>query len=158
MLLQDIKNDVDVLFMVLSVFFFSFSGASFCVDGKVIHVYQEPSLCHLFPKYGIHHHPEGGRGIHKTEEHDCQFKESFWGEEGCFPFISWFYVYVVVPPLYVKLGKQCASTQAVNSLGNKGRNIAISLCPFVNWMVVLHGSQFAIFLLDEEEICGIWTP
>jgi len=46
----------------------------------------------------------------------------------------------------------------VNGLGNEGRDIAISLCPFVNWTVVLHRSQFAVLLFDEEEICSIWAP
>src|SRR5713226_10569797 len=110
MFLQDIKNNVDVFFMASSMFFFGFSRASFCMNGKVIHVYQEPSLCYQFPKYSVHHHLEGGRGVHKTKEHDCWFKESFWGKEGCLPFISWFYAYVVVPPSYVKFGKQCTST------------------------------------------------
>src|SRR5258708_1968007 len=108
---------------MLSMFFFGLSGASFCMNCKVIHVYQEPSLCHLLPKYSVHHYLEGGRGIRKTEEHDCWFEESFWGKEGCLPFVSWFYVYVVIPPSYVEFGKQCTSAQMVNGLGNKGRDI-----------------------------------
>src|SRR5216684_1603439 len=105
MFLQYVKNDVDIFFVTLSMFFFGFSRAPFCMDGKIIHVYREPSLCHLFSEYGVHHHLEGGRGVRKAEEHDCWLKEPFWGEESCFPFVSWFYVYVVVPPSYVELGE-----------------------------------------------------
>src|SRR5258708_39911847 len=110
MLLQNIENDVDIFFMALSMFFFSFSRVLFCMNGKIIHIYQEPSLHHLFPEYSVHHHLESGRGICKTKEHDCRFEKPFWGKESCFPFISRFYVDVVVPPPYVKFGKQCAST------------------------------------------------
>ncbi len=46
----------------------------------------------------------------------------------------------------------------VNGLRDEGRNIAVLLCPFVNWTVVLHRSKFTIFLLNKEEICYIWTP
>jgi len=110
MFLQNIENDVDVFFMVLSMFFFGFPRASFYMDGKIIQVYQEPSLHHLFPEYSIHYHLESGRGVHKAKEHDYWFKESFWDKKSCFPFVSWFYPYVVVPPSYVKFGKQHAST------------------------------------------------
>src|SRR5258708_25883012 len=105
MFFQYVKNDMDIFLVMLSVYFFGFSKASFCMDSKIIHVYREPSLWHLFLEYGIHHHLEGSRGVCKTKEHDCWLKELFWGKESCFPFISWFYAYVVIPPLYVKLGE-----------------------------------------------------
>ena len=78
---------------------------SFCVDGEIVHVYGEPSLHHLFSEYGVHHHLEGSRGIHKTKEHDGWLKEPFWGKEGHLPFVPWFYAYVVIPPLYIELGE-----------------------------------------------------
>ena len=46
----------------------------------------------------------------------------------------------------------------VNGLRDEGRNIAVLLCPFVNWTVVLHRSKFTIFLLNKEEIGSVGTP
>jgi len=39
MLLQDVKDDVDVFLVALSMFFLGFPRASFCVNGKVIHIH-----------------------------------------------------------------------------------------------------------------------
>ena len=49
-------------------------------------------------------------------------------------------MYIVVSLSYIELGEQGASAQVVDSLGNKGGNIAISLCPFIDWLVVLYRS------------------
>src|SRR5258708_28917199 len=110
MFLQDVEDDMDVFFVALLMFFLSFSRTLFCVDGKIIHINREPFLHYLFPEYSIHHHLEGGRKVCEAKEHDCWFKKSFRSEKGCFPFVSGFYAYIVIPPLYVKFGKQCAST------------------------------------------------
>src|SRR5258707_13694262 len=101
---------MDVLPMALSMFFLGFSRMSFHMDGKVIHIHQEPSLHHLLPEYSVHHHLKGGRGVREAEEQDRRFEEPFGSEEGCFPFVSWFYAYIVIPPSYVKFGEQHAPT------------------------------------------------
>src|SRR5258708_5031778 len=105
MLFQDVKDDMDVFFVAPPIFLLSFSGALFCMDGKIIHIDIEPSLCYLFLEYSVHHHLEGGGGVHESKEHDCWFKKSFWHKEGCFPFVSRFYAYIVISPLYVKFGE-----------------------------------------------------
>ncbi len=46
----------------------------------------------------------------------------------------------------------------IDGLGNEGGDVAISLCPFIDWAIVLYGSQLAIFLFDEKEVCCIWAP
>ena|SRR5258708_28197868 len=107
---------------------------------------------------GVHHHLEGGWGVCKSEEHDCWLAEPFGCKEGCLPFISGFDVYVIVSPSDIKFYKQCASTQVIDGLGNERRDVAISLHPFIDRVIVLDGSQFSIFLLDKEEVCGIRAP
>ncbi len=87
------------------MFLFRFSRASFRVDSKVVHVYGEPPLGYLLMEYGIHHHLECGRGVCEAKKHDHWFKESLGGKECRFPFVSWFYVYVIVPPSYVEFGE-----------------------------------------------------
>src|SRR5258708_7183948 len=39
----------------------------------------------------------------------------------------------------------------VDSLRNKGGDVAVSFCPLVYRTIVLYWSKFAIFLFDEEE-------
>src|SRR5713226_1039609 len=88
---QYVKNDVNIFFVMSSMFFLSFSRASFCMNGKVVHIYREPSLCYLLSEYSVHHHLEGSGRVHKTKKHDCWLKEPFWSEESCLPFVSWLY-------------------------------------------------------------------
>src|SRR5216684_3342066 len=106
----------------------------------------------------IHHHLKGGWGVCESKEHDCWVEEPFGHKKGCLPLISRFDSYVVIPPSDIKLHKQCASTQVINSLGNEGGDITISFCPFINGVVVLDRLQFSILLFDKEEICGIRAP
>ncbi len=109
-------------------------------------------------EYSIHHHLEGGWGVSESKEHDCRFKESFRGQERCFRFIAWFDTYVVVPPSDVKFCEEGTSTQTIDCLRNKGRNIAVPLGPFIHWSIVLDGSELPILFLDEEEVGGIGAP
>jgi len=46
----------------------------------------------------IHHGLERGRAIGETEKHDKGFKQSFVGNEGSFPFITFFDLDIIVPP------------------------------------------------------------
>ena len=68
------------------------------------------------------------------------------------------YADVVIPPSYIKLSEEGAAGKAIDGLGNEGRDIAILLGPTVDWVVVLDGTKFAIFLLDKKEIGGVGTP
>ena len=149
---------MDILFVLVPVFFFRFPRASFCVNGQIIHVDGEPPLGYLFAEYGIHHHLKGRWGVGKSKEHNCRFEESFGGEECRFWFVTWFDAYVVVSPSNIKFREEGTPTQTVDRLRNEGRDVAIPLGPFVYRAVVLDGSEFSIFLFDEEEICGIGTP
>jgi hypothetical protein len=61
---------------------------------------------------------KGGWRVCEAKKHYHWLEQSFWHKEGCFPFISFFDVDVVVPPSYIKLGKKGASTKVVNGLWN----------------------------------------
>jgi hypothetical protein len=95
-------------------------------------------LGYLFMENGIHHHLECCGGVSETEEHHGGFKESLWGEEGSLPLISWLNSDVIVPPADIELGEEGAAAEAVNGLWDQGRNIAVSLCPFIYGLIVLH--------------------
>ena len=44
----------------------------------------------------------------------------------------------------------------INDLVYQWGYIFVFLGPFLQQMVVLYWAEFAVFLLDEEEICCIW--
>ena len=61
-------------------------------------------------------------------------------KEGCFPFISWFDSYIVVPPSDVKFGEEGALCQAIDGLGNEWHGVSVFPRPFVDGSVVLYWS------------------
>jgi hypothetical protein len=63
----------------------------------------------LILKDVIHHGLKGGRGVGEAKEHNSRFKESLARLEGGFPFVTFFDADVVIPPSYVKLGKESFS-------------------------------------------------
>ena len=67
-------------------------------------------------KDGIHHSLEGGWRVRESEEHYCWFKQSFWGEKCSLPFVSFFDPDIIVPPLDVYGGEQCASAEMIDDL------------------------------------------
>jgi len=125
-------------FMPFAMLGVRFVRAWFGVDGNVVHIDREPTLGNFPMEYCVHHHLESSWRVGEAEEHNCWFKESLWGEEGSFPLVSIFDVNIVVSPADIKLSEQGASTEAVNSLGNKGGDVLIFLGPFVDWPIILY--------------------
>ena len=75
------------------------------VDKEVVHVDDEPSFSDHVAKRVIHEALEGGGGVGKPEEHHSGFEEAFVGDEGCFPLVTVFDLYVVVPPPNVEFSE-----------------------------------------------------
>ena len=65
---------------------------------------------------------------------------------------------IVVSPSDIEFCEEGASTQTVNCLGNEGGDVTIPFGPLVYWTVVLDGSEFPVFLFDEEEVRSIGAP
>ena len=65
---------------------------------------------------------------------------------------------VIVAPLYVELGEEGAATEPINDGWDEWGYIVVLLRPLVNGAIVLDWTQFAIFLLNEEEACCIRVP
>jgi len=61
---------------------------------------------------------ESGWRVGETEEHYGRLEQSFWSEEGGFPFISFFDSNVVISPLNIDFCKECAASKLLNDLGN----------------------------------------
>src|SRR5712672_1256737 len=112
---------------------------------------------HLFLEDGVHHHLKGGRGVGQPKKHDRWFEQPFVSNEGCFPLVSFSDANVVISPSYVELGKQGSCAGLVYELGNQWERVRVSDGPLVQASVVLDGSEFPIFLLDEEERGGVGT-
>src|SRR6266478_6309522 len=64
----------------------------------------------------------------------------------------------VVPPSDVDFGKQSTPSEPIDDLGNQWGHVLVPLGPFVDRTVILYGSEFSIFLLDEEEVSGVGAP
>ena len=75
------------------------------VDEEIIHIDNEPSFGNHVVEGVVHESLKGSRGVGEAEEHHGGFKESFVGDEGCFPLVTIFDPYVVVPPSYVELSE-----------------------------------------------------
>ncbi len=74
-----------------------------CCDSYVIHVHLYSGPVEFMFENDIledvvHHGLEHCRGVGESKVHDGGFKESVPHFESHFPFVSFFYVYVVIPP------------------------------------------------------------
>jgi len=84
----------------------------------VVYIDNKPSFTEFLFEDSIHHHLEGGWGIHKTEKHNCWFEEAFISDKCCFPFISSSNPNIVISPTYVEFSKQCSGFYFIDKLGN----------------------------------------
>jgi len=57
---------------------------------------------------------EGGRGVSKSEEHNCGFKQSFAGFEGGFVFVAFFNVNIIVFLSNVELREEALSCKIMD--------------------------------------------
>ena len=75
------------------------------VDEEIIHVDHEPSFGDHITEGIVHEPLKSGGGIGEAKEHYGGFEESFVGDEGRLPLMAVPDSYIVIPPLYVKLGE-----------------------------------------------------
>ena len=118
---------------------------------EVIHVDDKPSFGDHVSEGVVHESLEHGRGITKTKEHHSWLKESFVGNEGCFPLMTILDTDVVVSPMNVELGEVVSIFQLVHKIGDERKGVGITGGMFVEVLVVLAGAEFTILLLDKEE-------
>ena len=75
------------------------------VDKKVVHVNDEPSFGNHVAKGVVHESLESGGGVGEAEEHDGGFEESLVSDEGRFPLMTIFNLYVVISPSNIEFGE-----------------------------------------------------
>jgi hypothetical protein len=98
------------------------------------------------------------RGVGEAKEHYRWFKESLWGKEGGLPLVPRFDPDVIVPPTDVEFCEEGAAAKVIDGLWDERRDVMISFCPFVHWLIVLHWVQLSVFLFNKEEVGGIGAP
>jgi hypothetical protein len=84
---------------------FRFMGKVFGVNHPVIHVAQEGARFNFWAEFCINHGLERGGRIGHSEEHDERLKQTLWGKEGSFLFVSVSYSDIIVPPSDVEFSK-----------------------------------------------------
>src|SRR5713101_4317253 len=95
---------------------------------NVIHIDEYKSCVDEILEQFIHHGLECHRRIGKTKEHHQRFKHSLVCLEGCFPFVTFLDLNIVVSPLYIELGKDLCILQFINDIRNEGE-----------WVLILDG-------------------
>ena len=78
------------------------------------------------------------------------------GDEGCLPLVAVLDSYIVVFPVYVKLGEDFSVSQFVYEVGDEGKGVGVTDGVFIDIAVVLAGVKSTIFLFDEEEGGSLW--
>ena len=124
-------------------------------DEEVIHVDDKPSLGDHISEGVVHESLECSRGVVKTEEHDCGFKELLVGDESHLPLVSIFDANIVVSPSNVKLGKVPGIFEFVNKVRDEGEGVCVVDGMLVQIAVILAGVEFPVLLFDEEERGGL---
>ena len=100
------------LFMELEVVFGGYQD--------IVHVYNQPSFGYLFSEDHIQHCLKGGGRISQSKEHDSGFKQPLVCDECCFMFVTFFDVYIVVPPPDVYFGKHLCILYMCYELRDQG--------------------------------------
>jgi hypothetical protein len=108
-------------------------------------------LLEFFSEQCVHHGLEGGWGVGHPEEHHLWLEEAMVRDECRFPLVSVVYLYVVVSPADVELGKQAGSSDSCDEFGDEWEWGGILAGPFIEFSVVLHRSELPVFLFDKEE-------
>ena len=68
----------------------------------------------------VHEHLECGWSIAEAKEHNGGFKESHWGNDGCFPLVLLSKMYVIIFPLYLEFCEYGGIFHVVDEFGDEG--------------------------------------
>src|SRR5271168_422093 len=71
--------------------------------------------------------------------------------ESGFPLISVFDAYIIISPSDIKFGEVFSPFQLIDEFRNKRKRICVLDSSFIEYSIILTGSQFSIFLVDKEK-------
>ena len=78
------------------------------------------------------------------------------GNKGSFPLMSVFDLDIIVSPSDVELGEDFRPLEFINKVRNEGERVCVMDDMFVDVVIVLTGSEAAVFLFDKEEREHLW--
>ena len=78
------------------------------------------------------------------------------GNKGSFPLMSVFDLDIIVSPSDVELGEDFRPLEFINKVRNEGERVCVMDDMFVDVVIVLTGSEAAVFLFDKEERERLW--
>ena len=89
-------------------------------NGQVVHVDDKLSFSDVVSEVEVHKCLKCQWGTAKSEKHYCWFEQSKRHDEGSLPLITLLDSDVIIPPPYVKLGKERELAKIVDEVGDKG--------------------------------------
>ena len=89
-------------------------------NGQVVHVNDKPSFLDVVSEVKVHKCLKCQWGATKSEKHHRWFEQSKRRNEGSLPLITLLDSNVIIPPSYVKLGKERELAKIVDEVGDKG--------------------------------------
>ncbi len=96
------------------------------VDEDVIKVYNYGNIKHV-SEYVVHEALEHCRSIGESKRHDTPFKGAIAGPEGCFPFITFSYMYEMISMSKIKFGVDAGGACRVEEVRNEWEGVTIFL-------------------------------
>jgi len=99
----------------------------FCLhkDQNIVQVHHYNPFGYESSENVVHHSLEGGRTIGHFKEHHERFEEAVVGTEGCFPFISRLYAYIIETPSDVKFCEVLGSMELEDEFGDKKEGVSV---------------------------------
>src|SRR5438876_7072281 len=123
---------------------------------QIVHVKFKPLFKKEVGKRVVHKALEGQGRVAQAKEHDERFPKAKLGNEGCFPFISFFDLYIVKSPVNVKFRKDLGSLETIKNGFNSRERVFVSDSPRVDPSIILCGLFFFILFGDEKEGGCVW--
>ena len=90
-------------------------------------------------------------GVAKVKEHDHWFKESFVGDESCFPLMAIFDTNIVIPLANVKFDEVASIFQLIHKVGDEREGVGVTGGLLVKVPIILARVKLSILLFDKEE-------
>ena len=126
------------------------------VHHEVIHVDDEPSFGEVVCKDMVHECLEGRWRIALAEEHHHRFIEPIKSSESGLPLIGLLNLNVVIFPPNVQFGEVLGVFQSIDEVGDTREGVSIFDGMGVDVVIVLAGTEHAVFPQDKEEEGCLW--
>src|SRR3981189_1781581 len=125
-------------------------------DEDVIEVDGDNTLGDEVLKDLVHHRLEGRRAVCQSKVNHEWFEQAAISSKCRFPFITFFYPHIVIPPADIELGEVLCAFESVDEVVNEREGIAIFPSDEIQCAIVLDKVKLSVLLLDEEDGSAYW--